>query len=75
MGLRPSPCCAVHTLEWLEEVIQGDPKDPKNIFRHDKVVLNLPGSEDYDPSMPWVHKLRLSDGGIAADLPIFVDDA
>jgi hypothetical protein len=75
MGLRPSPFCAVQTLAWLEEVIQGDPKDPDNVFRYDKVELNLPGSKDYNPSMPWVHKLRLSDGRIAADLLIFVDDA
>jgi hypothetical protein len=59
----------------LEEVIEGDPKDPDNVFRYDQVELNLPGSKDYDPSMPWVHKLRLSDGKIAADLLIFVDDA
>ncbi len=75
MGLRPSPYCAVQTLAWLEEVIGGDPRDPSNVFRYDKVELNLPGSADYDPSMPWVYKLRLDDGKIAADLLIFVDDA
>jgi hypothetical protein len=75
MGLRPSPFCAVQTLAWLEEVIGGDPRDPKNVFRYDKIELNLPGSESYNPSMPWVYKLRLSDGKIAADLLIFVDDA
>jgi hypothetical protein len=75
MGLRPSPFCAVQTLAWLEEVIGGDPKDPSNVFRYDKVELNLLGSENYNPSMPWVHKIRLRDGKIAADLLIFVDDA
>jgi hypothetical protein len=74
MGLRPSPYCAVQTLAWLEEVIEGDPNDPENVFRYDKVELNLPGAADYDPCMPWVYKLRLSDGRIAADLLIFVDD-
>jgi hypothetical protein len=38
------------------------------------VRLNLPGSENYDPNRPWVHKIRLDDGRIAADLFIFVDD-
>eukprot|EP00978_Attheya_sp_CCMP212_P019105 scaffold53112_cov45-Attheya_sp.AAC.1 len=26
------------------------------------------GSDDYDPSMPWVYKVRLSDGKIAVDV-------
>jgi hypothetical protein len=62
-------------LAWLEEVIAGDPKDPNNVFRYDKVRLNLPGSDDYDPTMPWVHKVRFKDGKIAADFLVFVDDA
>ena len=75
MGLRPSPYCAVQTLAWLEETIMGDPNDQSNVFRYDKVELNLPGALGYDPSMPWIYKLRLSDGRIAADLLVFVDDA
>lgn len=55
--------------------MQGNPKDPANVFRYDKVTLNLLGSKDYNPSMPWAHKLRLSDGRIAADPLMFVDDA
>jgi hypothetical protein len=38
------------------------------------VRLNLPGSNDYDPSKPWVSKIRLEDEQIAADLFILVDD-
>ena len=37
--------------------------------------LNLPGSKDYDPKHPWVSKIRLTDGKIAADLFVYVDDA
>jgi hypothetical protein len=57
-----------------EEVIRGDPSDPTNVFCWDEVVLNLPGSDDYDPSKPWVTKYRMEDGRIAADLFIVVDD-
>jgi hypothetical protein len=57
-----------------KEVICGDRHDLKNVFRWDKVVLNLPGSENCNPSKPWVYKLRLDDWQIAADLFIFVDD-
>jgi hypothetical protein len=74
MGLRSSPYQAVQAMGVAEEVIRGDRKDPSNVFRWDEVVLNLPGDEDYDPSMPWVYKVRCNDGRIAADLFIFVDD-
>ncbi len=57
-----------------EEVIRGDPADASNVFRWDRVELNLPGSEGYDPSRPWVAKYRSEDGHIASDLFIFVDD-
>eukprot|EP00978_Attheya_sp_CCMP212_P027799 scaffold94026_cov53-Attheya_sp.AAC.3 len=51
----------------VEEYIRGDRKDPNNIFRWDSVEFNLPGSKDYDPLLPWVYKVRLSDGKIAVD--------
>jgi hypothetical protein len=69
---RPSPYCAMQNLAWLEEVIAGgDPKDPANVFRYDKVEMDLMGLKDYDPSMPWIHKRHLSDGKIAVN-PLFV---
>lgn len=39
------------------------------------VRLNLPGKEDYDPNLPWVSKVWMSDGQVAADLFIYLDDA
>jgi hypothetical protein len=74
MGLRSSPYQAVQAMGVAEEVTRGSRKDPMNVFRWDDVVLNLPGSDNYDPSKPWVYKVRLEDGRIAADLFIFVDD-
>eukprot|EP00980_Cylindrotheca_fusiformis_P019180 scaffold6510_cov122-Cylindrotheca_fusiformis.AAC.2 len=38
------------------------------------VRLNLPGSKEYDPTLPWVSKIRIDDGEIACDLFIYVDD-
>ena len=35
--------------------------------------MNLPGSKDYDPTLPWVSLLR-EDGTIACNLFRFVDD-
>jgi hypothetical protein len=59
---------------FVEEEIWGDRTDPENVFRWDRVRLNLPGSNGYDPGQPWVSKVRNSDGRIAAGLVTFVDD-
>jgi hypothetical protein len=72
MGLRSSPYQAVQAMGVAEEVIGGDQGNPANVFRWDR--LNLPGSDEYDPSKPCVSKMRLEDERIAADLFIFVDD-
>jgi len=73
MGLSPSPYASCQMGTRLKRLMLGDPDDPTNVFRWDRVVLNLPGSDDYDPSKPWVYKAR-SDGKIAADLHKYVDD-
>ena len=74
MGLKPSPYQAVQAMMIAEEVIRGDPKDSKNPYRWDVVRMNLPGRPDYDPTLPWVSKIRLGDKCIACDVVIFVDD-
>jgi hypothetical protein len=74
MGLKPSPFQAVQAMMVAEETIRGDPKDPKNPYRWDAVRMNLPGQTDYDPTLPWVSKIRLGDKCIACDVVIFVDD-
>ena len=75
MGLKSSPYQAVQAMMVAKDVIRGDRHDPSNVFRWDSVRLNLPGSASYDPGLPWVSKVRLSDGKIAADLFVYVDDA
>ena len=74
MGLKPSPYQAVQAMMVAEEVIRGDPKDPCNPYRWDGVRMNLPGQVDYDPTLPWVSKIRFGDQCIACDVVIFVDD-
>ena len=58
----------------MEEVARGNRLDPTNVFRWDQVWLNLPGAMPYDPTKPWVSKIRTEDGRIAADMVTFVDD-
>jgi hypothetical protein len=74
MGLKSSPYQAVQGMLVVKEVILGDRKDPNNVFRWDSIQMNLPGSESYDPSLPWVSNVRLNDGRIAVDQFIYVDD-
>lgn len=74
MGLKSSPYQACQAMMVVEEIIKGDRSDPTNPFRWDVVVINLPGSPDYDPTMPWTYKIRTSDGKISCDIFIYVDD-
>jgi uncharacterized protein (DUF1499 family) len=69
MGFRPSPYYAVRFYYWAEEIsIRGNRRAPGNPLRWDRVVLNLPGSKEFDPSRNdlW--------GDIAGDVMAFVDD-
>jgi hypothetical protein len=51
----------------------GEPADEENVFRWDRVIVNLPGNGKYDPSKPLIYKVR-KDGSIAADIVCYVDD-
>lgn len=74
MGLRSSPYNAIQGILFAEEVVKGNSLDVNNIFRWDEVQLNLPGDPNYKPWLPWVCKIRLSDGKVACDFVIYVDD-
>jgi hypothetical protein len=73
MGFRFSPYQAVQGVLFADQYIRGDRHDPSNIFRWDRVVLNLPGSTTYTPSASWVFRTR-EDGTLASDFLIYVDD-
>ena len=73
MGLKTSPYQAIQGMLWAHEQIMGDPAAESNVFRWDRIVMNLPGSENYDPSRAWVCKVRV-DGTLASDVHIYVDD-
>jgi hypothetical protein len=56
-----------------KELILGDSADSRNMFRWERVRLNLPGALGYDPIMSWMSKVR-NDGRVAADLFMYMDD-
>lgn len=73
MGFKPSPYLTTRDMRRIEEFLLGDKANADNVFRWHKVVFNLPGSKDYDPSMPRVYRVRI-EGTIAGDLFIYIDD-
>ena len=74
MGLKNSPYNCIQGVLIAEEVIRGNPHDDQNVFKWDYIALNLPGSPSYQPGIPWIGKRRRSDGLIACDFLIYVDD-
>ena len=75
MGLVSSPFATTRIFAWAMEIIKGDRFDPANPFAWDKVILNLPGSESYDTSMPRVYKFNSLLGVISSDCKTFMDDS
>lgn len=51
----------------------GDRHCRSNPFRWERVQLNLPTMEGYDPQLPWVAKIR-GDGSLDSDIFLYVDD-
>ena len=64
---------SVRGVFWLKEEAQGEAADQDNVFRWERVELNLPGDLAYSSVRPWVSK-RQKDGTLAADSVSSVDD-
>jgi hypothetical protein len=74
MGMKPLPYSAVRHFYWGEESARGIPFDEDNALRYDRVVLNLPGIDKFDPSKPSVIKWNDLVDQLAGDTITFVDD-
>ena len=74
MGMLPSPWITTRLFAWAMEIIKGDRLDETNPFYWSEIVLNLPGMDTYDPSMPRVYKWNDLIGAIACDCRTFMDD-
>ncbi len=81
MGFAASPYNSIKMALVAEEVCKGDLRDTRvgldgkelNPFQWDRIELNLPGTEGYDPCASWIAKRR-KDGQMACDVFTFVDD-
>ena len=72
MGLTDSPYRSLQLIIKAKHVAYDNHLKTSNPFGWSKVVLNLPGSNQYDPSLPWVMKVR-HDGHLACEVYIYVD--
>ena len=74
MGFKPAPFVTTQTFGWGEEIIVGDRLDPNNPFYWDTVVLNLPGTKQYNPAMPWVYIWDGKKQQMASFFGTYIDD-
>ena len=76
--MRPIPYNTIRFYYWGEDVVRGNPADPKNPMRFESVILNLPCTANYDPGAPKVMKWNDSAfqdrGAVAGDVVTFIDD-
>jgi hypothetical protein len=72
-GWTSSPYCTLRMLARVIELAKGPQHDTTTPFHWEKVVLNLPSSEGYKPSLPRVMLIR-PDGLTAAGCLTFCDD-
>lgn len=74
MGLRCSPFNACKAMAWADDVIRGSRLDYNNTFRWDRYLLNLPGTKNYDPTLPRGYKWNDRSNAIAGNFETYIDD-
>jgi hypothetical protein len=73
MGETLSPYQTGQGMGFMKKVNMGDQKNPSNVFRWERVHLNLPTTQGYDPMIPWDSKRR-KDDVVAVDFFTYMDD-
>jgi hypothetical protein len=73
MGLRDSPYRSIQLMIIAKHIAYGNHQDRDNPFHWEEIILNLPGSWSYDPTLPWVFKVRY-DGHLSCEVYVYVDD-
>ena len=74
MGFRPSPEWSCRFYYLSEEFIRGNEKSLSNPLRWDRIIVNLPGNEDFNPSLPYIMKWNDVVNRQAGNLIAYVDD-
>ena len=74
MGFRPSPEWSCRFYYLGEEFIRGDEKSLENPLRWDRIILNLPGNDNFNPSLPYVMKWNDVVNRQSGNVIAYVDD-
>ena len=74
MGLKTIPEHCVRYYYFLEELIRGNQRETNNPMRFDKIILNIFGNEDYNPTLSNVIKWDEKFNRVAGDIKAYVDD-
>lgn len=74
MGLKSSPEWAARFYYMAEEVVRGKDDEEDNVLGWQKVVLNIIGTKDFNPTLPNVFKWNTFKNRPAGDLRSYVDD-
>ena len=72
-GWQSSPYFGLRMFARAIELAKGSPVEGEGAFGWTRVVLNLPGMDNYDPGRPRVMK-QLDSGDLAADVIVYFDD-
>ena len=75
MGLMLSRYAAIQDLLWASEVVRVDRSDTDNLFRCDKIRLNVPGEPSYSPKIPWMSKSRVGIQELASYFKTYVNNS
>ena len=75
MGLKSSPFNACKMMGWALDVIRGDHKQPDNIFYWSDLRVNLPGTAEFNPTLPTCYKWDNIKQQFSPSFVIYVDDA
>lgn len=73
MGMKPSGYIATKYAFLALEMIQGNIHEPLNPHAWDRVHLNLPGAEGYDPRVAWVSCVKAC-RNLAGGILMYIDD-
>ena len=73
MKISPNPYMVTKDMLVIKREIRGKRLDEKNIFRLNIIFLNLPNMKDYNPTRPWVYKVR-SGEKIVTGVFWYIDD-
>ena len=74
MGLKASPVWSAKYYYFMEEFAIGNHTDKSNTLRWDTIILNLPGSSNFNPSLPFVIKWDSVTKMIAAAIRAYAND-